>query len=434
MRPPNDWGIDNASEHGSDTDTDGTNAQTTGMDTPPGPLQDTIQFFDEEEAIEIFNDVDMSDDVDNDDDDEDDDDEEEENINDNDNAETTETTVGGAGNFGAFYLPQIAKWRLNVTALSQVYNLYFVAYRNQIHISRTRSCVTNTLPAFPDLILKPRASAMSYRIGGGIDQDFPHQVNHLIVGHLGAEEILLLAFDDGDVIAYYTKNIEDALVQRDREEGGVVKSVEPFFHENVGKSAWGLAIHKKSRLVAVGTNNHNVAVFIFALTGRPYCHIPNADPVELFRNLVKDDRGNIVNPSGSSWATLPKGERAAKAAAMESLLRRRDANWRIVLESKWPRAFLALCARYFQVPAGLESLLTSCSTAGPMGGNIPNVAFTNNVYGEADKVAATDVNGNLWLMDIWRFDEDRPHTRIGQIHQNQNPATLRRLFRPHNSK
>lgn len=356
-RPPSDWGSDNASVHGSDTDSDDTNVNInvqTGLGTAPGLLQDTVQFFDEEEAIEIFNDVDMSDD---DDDDDDDDDEEEENINENDN---TETTAGGAVDLGAFSLPQISRWRLNVTALSQVYNLYFVAYKNQIHVSRTRSCVTNALPAFPDLLLKPRASSMSYRVGGGIDPDFPHQVNHLIVGDLGAEEIVLLAFDDGDVIAYYTKSIEDALVQREREEGSrTMKPVEPFFHENVGKSAWGLAIHKKSRLIAVGTNNHNVAVFIFALAGIPYYHIPNADPVELFRNLVKDHQGNIINPSGSSWATLPKGERAAKAAAMESLVRQRDANWRIVLESKWPRTSLALVL-YIPVLTRLESLLTSC--------------------------------------------------------------------------
>lgn len=38
-----------------------------------------------------------------------------------------------------------------------------------------------------------------------------------------------------------------------------------FFHENVGISAWGLAVHQYSRLIAVGTNNSNVHVFQPAL-------------------------------------------------------------------------------------------------------------------------------------------------------------------------
>ena len=49
--------------------------------------------------------------------------------------------------------PAVSQWRLNLTALSQRYNLYFAAYRNSIHVSRPRSCVTHTLPAVPDLVL-----------------------------------------------------------------------------------------------------------------------------------------------------------------------------------------------------------------------------------------------------------------------------------------
>lgn len=49
--------------------------------------------------------------------------------------------------------PRILQYRLNLTALSQRYNLYFTAYRNAIHVSRPRSCVTHSLPADPDLVL-----------------------------------------------------------------------------------------------------------------------------------------------------------------------------------------------------------------------------------------------------------------------------------------
>lgn len=49
--------------------------------------------------------------------------------------------------------PAVSQWRLNLTALSQRYNLYFSAYRHLIHVSRPRSCVTHSLPAVPDLVL-----------------------------------------------------------------------------------------------------------------------------------------------------------------------------------------------------------------------------------------------------------------------------------------
>jgi hypothetical protein len=36
-----------------------------------------------------------------------------------------------------------------------------------------------------------------------------------------------------------------------------------FFHENVGQSVWGLAIHEQSRLIAVSSNAREVTLFIF---------------------------------------------------------------------------------------------------------------------------------------------------------------------------
>jgi hypothetical protein len=38
-----------------------------------------------------------------------------------------------------------------------------------------------------------------------------HVINHLVVGNLGDKEILLCSHHDGDVIAYYTQTIENAL-------------------------------------------------------------------------------------------------------------------------------------------------------------------------------------------------------------------------------
>ncbi|KAI1758601.1 hypothetical protein GGR53DRAFT_516534 [Hypoxylon sp. FL1150] len=299
--------------------------------------------------------------------------------------------------------PPISKWRLNLTALSQVYNIYMVAYQTRVHISRPRSCITNALPAEPDLILEPPASDMGLRIGGYLDELFPHQVNHLVVGELGQEEILLLAFDDGDVIGYYTRHIEKELVRREMEEQSTGSVPEPFFHENVGKSAWGLAVHKQSRIIAVSSNLHTVSVFVFALTGASYQHTKAADSVELFRNVMKDERGKVIDVRKSS--PRAPGANPETCKALEASIQHRDANWRIVLET------------------------------GRVGTNIPNITFSDDQHGEADMVVAVDINGTLWLMDIWHF-YDHPYYKIDSLHGNRyyrNPRGWGVLVLPESS-
>ncbi|KAI1142701.1 hypothetical protein F5Y05DRAFT_127699 [Hypoxylon sp. FL0543] len=293
--------------------------------------------------------------------------------------------------------PQVATWRMNLTALSQVYNLYMVVYADKIYVSRPRSCVSNALPAEPDLVLRPAASIMGLNVGGYLDANFPHQVNHLVVGQLGNEEILLLAYDDGDIIGYYTRHIENEVARRERDGRNNKATPEPFFHENVGKSAWGLAIHTQSRIIAVSANTHNVCVFVFALTGQPYRHTPEADPVEFFRNIVKDENGNLLNtgrdPSQPSVVLNYATGDGPKLAALEYAVRRRDANWRIILQT------------------------------GGAGTNIPNIAFSSDQHGEAAKVVAVDINGRLWLMDIWHFGK-RPHITIDGLHRPRPRARL----------
>ncbi|KAI0600796.1 hypothetical protein F4775DRAFT_543476 [Biscogniauxia sp. FL1348] len=295
-------------------------------------------------------------------------------------------------------VPQIATWRLNLTALSTVYNFYAVAYKDKIHISRPRSCVTNALPTKPDLVLRPGPSHMGIVVGGYLDQSFPHQVNHLIVGDFGDEEILLLAYDDGDVIGFYTRHIEDELLRLEYDDDiGSPRVPKPFFHENVGKSAWGLAVHKQSRIIAVGANTHNVCVFIFALTGELYQHVEEADHVEFFRTLIKNEKGILGNRVTSGG----EKDTAKFASRLEHAVRRRDANWRIVLET------------------------------GNAGDNIPNVAFGSDADGDAEKVVAVDVKGNLWIMDIWRMNKC-PHIRLDGLHTVRTASDRQRLFQwPH---
>lgn len=105
-----------------------------------------------------------------------------------------------------------------------------------------------------------------------LDRHFPHQVNHVAIGDLGLEETLVLAYDDGDVVAYYTAQISKFIQSQQAKARGdplgkgkqpavATWNLRPFFHDTVGITAWGIAIHKQSRLIAVSSNYHEVHVF-----------------------------------------------------------------------------------------------------------------------------------------------------------------------------
>ncbi|KAI0818217.1 hypothetical protein GGR55DRAFT_63825 [Xylaria sp. FL0064] len=282
----------------------------------------------------------------------------------------TNTTIGDdeddAGDeFSDSGVPLIAPYRLNLTVLSQRYNIYAAAYRNAIHISRVRSCVDHSLSARPDLILKPPTSKEALKVGGYIDRNMPHQMNHLIMGDLGHEEVLLLACDDGDVLGYYTSQIETALLRLESDDAPREATiVKPFFHQNVGISAWGLAVHKQSRLIAVGNNKHEVHVFAFALhdINRPSQVTPELScRRDLFVRLGRTGDGAVLNSSDIQGLDL-------RADIDAFLSGQRDRNYQIVV--------------------------------GSLGHNIPNVAFSDDSGGNV-KVLAIDIRGSLWIIDIW---------------------------------
>ncbi|KAK3300027.1 uncharacterized protein B0H64DRAFT_470159 [Chaetomium fimeti] len=253
--------------------------------------------------------------------------------------------------------PRIATTRNNLTALSQRYNLYFAAYQDRIYVYRPRRAGPQILPP-PALILYPQPSKWAERCHGVLDQRFPHQVNHLIVGNLGNFEILLLTYDDGDTIAYYTHQIVHYIkVNSGRTRSPGPSSTphgahpKPFFHENVGESAWGLAIHEQSRLIAVSSNLHEVTVFAFALK-----------------------RPDSTSPRFSEQNMPPVHAVCGHSAlALQRHFQARSRSWRIVLP------------------------------LGNGGSNIPNVSFVDDEMGDAEKVAAIDITGAVVFLDIWRL-------------------------------
>lgn len=233
--------------------------------------------------------------------------------------------------------------------------LYFAAYQDRIYVYQPQRA-PRILPS-PSLVLRPRQSVLAMHVGGVIDRNFPHQINHLIVGNLGNLEIVLVAYDDGDVAAYYTHALVHWIEANSSDQahgagGHRVRRLsrpKPFFHENVGKSAWGLAIHEKSRLIAVGSNLHEVTVFAFAVNHRGM-------PAKF-------------SETDNSWVTTSD----EATFRLQKHFKARTRTWRITLP------------------------------LGSSGNNIPNLTFVDDEAGEADRVAAIDILGTVWILDIWRI-------------------------------
>ncbi|KAL2134501.1 hypothetical protein VTI74DRAFT_11612 [Chaetomium olivicolor] len=251
--------------------------------------------------------------------------------------------------------PKIAAARNNLTALSQRYNLYFAAYQDSIYVYQPQRTGPQILPP-PSLVLRPPQSSQASHVVGNIDHRFPHQMNHIIVGNLGNLEIVLFAYDDGDVAAYYTHSLARWIKTngdhaRTASGSHARSAAHPklFFHENVGSSAWGLAIHEQSRLIAVSSNYHEVTVFAFALTRH---NTPFRFPAP---------------------ESPPRPSAGLRAQEVQRHFQSRTRTWRIIL-----------------------SLTTGAN-------NIPNISFIDDDAGEAEKVAAIDIYGTLWVADIWKF-------------------------------
>jgi CRT10 len=269
------------------------------------------------------------------------------------------------------------------TGLSQVRNLYFVAYGDQIWIYQPRF-PTQVLRTRPDLILTLPVSREG--LPGYIDPDNPHAINQLVVGDLGGEEIVACVCDDGDVLAYHTQKILAAIERHAanerllRDEGDHVK---PFFVENVGKSAWGLAIHKSARMIAVSANTKDITVFAFALATESSTAYAQA----LEKNVLPSESVDWVpidpnSPISASFYAYP--------SSGTSRLLLRQQNYRITLRGH--------------------------------GDNIPCVAFYNSQDDTRGRwLISTDIDCAVVVWDIWcreivkrtRFIDQMPWGQFG---------------------
>lgn len=269
-------------------------------------------------------------------------------------------------------VPPIQRLRLNLTALSQRFNLYFVSYVEFIHVyipQRGKEIVYGS----PVAVLHPKDSRtpMAQYVRGHIKVNCAACINNMVVGDLGGQEILLICRDNGDVAAWYTETIAKfvlAQVAWERHPQAAIRNdpalgpPQPghFFTDNVGLSAWGIAIHSKSRLIAVSANTREVTVFAFALSE------DKADAQQFDGENIED---NPLHQSQAgfqpSFQTVtqhgkPGSNRLPGPPLLERLFQSRRRSWRII------------------IPFGGEA------------SNIPSVTFVDDEKGHADCIAAID--------------------------------------------
>ncbi|KAF2865571.1 hypothetical protein BDV95DRAFT_612450 [Massariosphaeria phaeospora] len=188
--------------------------------------------------------------------------------------------------------PLLKHWRCDLTALSKKYNLYFVACDAAIHVYQPQF-PNQTLSKTPALTIHPPTTSPGLKAGN--DPGSPHSVNRLLVDFLGREEVLLAVCDDGDVVGYRVSEIQHALEKRqpvtDGKEStaGNSSDIRVFLHRNVGLSAWGLAVHRDARLIAISANTAEITVIAYALADVSTCRSESSDSV--LEDVISVDDG-----------------------------------------------------------------------------------------------------------------------------------------------
>lgn len=313
------------------------------------------------------------------------------------------STETGAERFvtdGLYMPPPTSSWRCNLTALSRRYNLYFVASKSGIAVYQP-DFPFQKLKRAPKLYIVPTLANAAAE--GYIDEHHPHSINHLIVGDLGTEEILLAATDSGNIAAYHTRSIEDAIRKNPYSFSAEGRSdyvgLRAFFSQWVAESAWGLAIHQAARMIAVSANtprhhifaednSAKITVFAFALTEQ--------DAEDDEDHHIVDVEAGLNDSEWSDWNV--------DNSPTNSPLR--DRNYKIVLGGEGGHQY-----------------------------NIPSISFVNTSYDvEGAWLVSTDIQGGLKLWQIWRgrcrtswtLPEDAEH-RVNQVIHDDSGWTVAAL-------
>lgn len=197
--------------------------------------------------------------------------------------------------------------------------------------------------------------------------------------------MIVAVCDDGDVIAYTTRSvretIENAMIDNEEELPNTA-TVKRILFRNVVKSAWGIAIHKDARLIAVSANTHKITVFAFALYREPL----------LFKSGFLNDREVLFNPNvpDDEGPFQPLSDHSGDKDGLQSIRFRYGPNEWI---SATPFSHLIILRSRYNLEITLEGHRN----------NIPDIAFCNTAADLAGRyLVSTDLNGTTLVWDIWR--------------------------------
>lgn len=172
-----------------------------------------------------------------------------------------------------------------------------------------------------------------------------------------------------------------------------------FFLENVGDSAWGLAIHEKSRLIAVSSNKKEVTVFVHGTYSKEGCNCA-------LTGTVLDPSFDRLEQHSGSLRRFPAQSCPAKRFVYVSS--RTFGRFPVRVSPKDIRNIKSrnegLCSRNFRL---LLRPNQRCS-------NIPAITFANDKLGLAESIIATDILGNMWLLRIWQDYQELIEPRLPQ--------------------
>lgn len=188
-------------------------------------------------------------------------------------------------------------WRNNLTALSQRRNLLFAAIMGVVEIFEPEFPNQNFSKRNPcciDIPCSPEAGP------GYICKEIPHAATHLMVRQLGNEEIILLVCDNGDIMAYHVEAIYARLQGCKPHVAERKLVVLPFFHENLGASAWGIDVHSAERMIAASCNTRRITIFAFSICKGDDSSGPESN-FPLARDLIKA-------PLSESWRFPKDGD------------------------------------------------------------------------------------------------------------------------------
>jgi hypothetical protein len=139
-----------------------------------------------------------------------------------------------------------------------------------------------------------------------------------------------------------------------------------------------LAIHKQSRLIAVGSNNHEVQVFAFGLA----------------KSVSKTRRATFCRGGKPSTSIPPSPRRfpeLTEPPVTENRKIARDSNFKLVFK------------------------------LGAIGDNIPYVAFSDDVRGDAQSIVAKDIRGALWFFNLWTGKSKRLQPVTDEVSSRDAP-------------